>query len=292
MERKHPSWRRLGARLTDWALFFGLVSVALIPAANPTLQLSLSLSTPLLWILPEAFCLRFFRKSFGMLLFGLELEAKDLTFGKAFKHALFLSASHPMLLKRIGRLRWLTVSTMCFASVLFALYAFSVNDFTAQLQKQIFSSGWIQYSPSDQRFTITFPKDPSVESKQLEIPNSDKVLIYEELSSVHSKGVTYSVSYMELPRKWLWAGANTLLKGALDILVKTAQEKPVLLQKLPSAHQGFAALDFHLAQKGKEIRGRLILVGKTLYKLTVTYPPDKAETLQDQSFFESFVLNS
>jgi RDD family len=293
MVREHFSWRRLGARLTDWALFFGFLSALLIPVFQPTLQLGLSLASPILWILPETIFLKVFRKTFGMLLFGLELEAKQLTFGKAFKHALFLSASHPMQVKRIGGFRWFTVSVICLASILFALYAFSLNEFTAQLQKQIFTTGWIQYSPSDQRFTVTFPKDPSLESKQLEIPNSDRVLLYEEIKSVHGKGgVTYAVSYMELPSKWLWAGANTLLKGALELLIKTSQDKPVLLQKWHSTHQGYSALDFHLMQKGQEVKGRLILSGKTLYKLTVTYAQGKTESSQDQSFFSSFILSS
>ncbi len=288
----HSSWRRLGARLTDWALFFGFLSVVLIPVANPMLQLGLSLAAPAFWVIPEAFFLKAFRRTFGMLLFGLEFEAKNLTFFKALKHALFLSASHPMLIKKIGRFRWLTVSTICIASIFFALYAFSVNDFTVQLQKRIFTTGWIQYSHADQKFTVTFPKDPFFESKQLEIPNSDKVLVYEELRSVHGKGITYTVSYMELPRKWLWAGASTLLKGALELLVKTAEDKPILLEKLQTSHQGYSALDFHLLHKGQETKGRLILTGKILYKLTVTYPPDKVEFLQDQSFFDSFILHS
>jgi hypothetical protein len=53
-------------------------------------------------------------------------------------------------------------------------------------------------------------------------------------------------------------------------------------------HRTFRALDFHLTQGEEEVQGRLILVGATLYRLTVVYPPSLAHQLQKTEFLDSF----
>lgn len=287
-------WRRICAKITDYAIAFGLLSAALTPLSDPLLHFSLSLAAPILWILPEAILVKWFRKTPGMALFGLKLETpkgQPLSFWSALKSALFLSNNGVLQAKPIRRFRVLAGSLISAFCMMFACYTFSLNDFVINLERQIFTTGWVQYTPSNQKFSVTFPKDPSQESKQLEVPSIGKVFNYEELNSTPTKGITYSVSYVDLPKKWLWAGAGTLLKGGLELLVRTSDEKPQILKKTLVGHQGYAALDFHLKQGEQEIKGRLILVGNTLYKLTVTYPPSKAEQLEDQAFVESFVLN-
>jgi hypothetical protein len=139
---------------------------------------------------------------------------------------------------------------------------------------------------------VSFPNEPQEESKQLEIPDAGKVLNYEEISTQHTKDVLYSVSYMELPSKWRWAGSNTLLKGALDLLVKYSPEQLEVLDREIILYQNHRALDFHLKQNDNEVKGRFILVDNTLYKLTVVYPASLHEEIQEgHPFLDSFDLH-
>jgi hypothetical protein len=43
-----------------------------------------------------------------------------------------------------------------------------------------------------------------------------------------------------------------------------------------------------MSQGSEEVQGRLILVGTTLYQLTVVYPPELAHQLQKTEFLDSF----
>ena len=96
---------------------------------------------------------------------------------------------------------------------------------------------------------------------------------------------------MELPSKWRLAGSSTLLKGGLDIMVKYMPDT-TLIDKKFITHQGHRGLDFHLKQGEDEVQGRLILVGTTLYKLTVTYPLSLEQEVQDNPFLDSFDLST
>jgi hypothetical protein len=151
----------------------------------------------------------------------------------------------------------------------------------------------MQYYSLTRGFAVSFPNDPKEQSKQLAIPNSGKTLSYEEVFSEQTQqDVVYSVSYMELPSKWRWAGSNTLLKGALDLLVKYSSEPSEIVDREIILYQNHRALDFHLKQGNNEIRGRFILVDNTLYKLTVVYPSSlQQEIQQGNPFLDSFDLH-
>jgi hypothetical protein len=176
--------------------------------------------------------------------------------------------------------------------VLTALFGKPLTYYSIGLDKKISNNGWMQYYSMTRGFTVNFPDDPKEQSKQLEIPDTDKVLNYQEISTQPTKDVLYSVSYMELPSKWRWAGANTLLKGALDLLVKYSPEQGEVVSRDIILYQNHRALDFHLKQGDNEVSGRFILVDNTLYKLTVVYPSSLAKEVKDGSpFLDSFDLN-
>ena len=92
---------------------------------------------------------------------------------------------------------------------------------------------------------------------------------------------------MDLPKKWKLAGSSRLLQGALDLIMKHTLGSELLFKSM-TKHKNFKALDFHLSQGQEEVQGRLILVGMTLYRLTVVYPPDLAHQLQHDEFIDSF----
>ena len=188
--------------------------------------------------------------------------------------------------------RKLTAFILAACAILVALFGKPLTYYSIGLDAKISQNGWMQYYSLTRGFTVNFPSNPQEESKQLEIPDAGKVLNYEEVSTQHTKDVLYSVSYMELPSKWRWAGSNTLLKGALDLLVKYAEMPTEVLSREIFLYQNHRAIDFHLKQGESEVRGRFILVDNTLYKLTVVYPEtvkDKVE--QGTPFLDSFDLH-
>ncbi len=160
-------------------------------------------------------------------------------------------------------------------------YASSERDFLGK---------WKPYSSSDQRFRVDFPKDPVHESKQIAIPSTEP-LQYNEIRAEQSD-VIYAVSYMDFPSKWRLAGTSTLLKKSLLILIEhEAREQKLVEQKL-TTHNGFPAIDYLIKEGEKEIKGRLILVNHTFYRLTATYPSTIASQARHMDFVNSFNLKA
>ena len=50
-------------------------------------------------------------------------------------------------------------------------------------------------------------------------------------------------------------------------------------------------VDFRMKQGKEEIKGRLIIISGTLYKLTITYPPSHVNKVQDDLFLDSFEVS-
>ena len=158
------------------------------------------------------------------------------------------------------------------------------------LEKWISPEGWVQYSSEDAGFKVSFPTDPEAASKELVIPDSGKVLNYEEITSAEDEKVRYSVTHINLPRKWRSAGNTTLLKGVLDQLIQHT-EGAELIEKEFKMYGSHRVLDFRLKEGKNEVKGRLIIVGGTLYRLTIAYPPSHAKELQGSPFLESFEIS-
>lgn len=149
---------------------------------------------------------------------------------------------------------------------------------------------WKPYASSDQRFRVDFPKDPVHESKQIEIPSAEP-LQYKEVRAEQSD-VVYAVSYIDFPPKWRLAGSNTLLKKSLSILIKHESDEQKLIEQKLTTHTGFPAIDYIIKEGEKEIKGRLILVNHTFYRLTATYHSTIASQAQHMDFVNSFNLKA
>ncbi len=289
---------RIAAQLIDYLLFFLMVGVAslFLPFMMETPYTYLfALAVPVIWIPIEALLVSTFKTTPGKALFGItihDLMGQRLSFGKALLRAAWIRPKEGVIrqvslsLKR--RFAGLCIGIAC---ILASFFGTALTRWSMGWDQGITTEGWVQYESEEAGFTVQFPNDPKEESKQLPIPSGNRVLNYQEVSSQQNRKIHYSVSHMNFPSKWKWAGASTLLKGAIDAIVKHSPNTQLVGRQF-SYHQGHRAMDFRLKQGENEVRGRLIIVGTKLYKLTVTYPASYEPSMGDNPFIPSFDLQS
>jgi hypothetical protein len=148
---------------------------------------------------------------------------------------------------------------------------------------------WQVYQSSDQRFAVHFPTEPVENDQQMVIQG--KNVSYQELSAALNDS-TYSVSYIDFPGHWKWIGSSKLLTKGFDAFVQSEQNVEALLKQQITTFNGLPALEYRLKQAGKEIEGKFVIAGNTLYRITVAYPLAVAENAQPENFFDSFQINS
>jgi hypothetical protein len=287
-------WFRALARFCDYCLFFltlGAVTLFLPFFYGPLFYYLLGLATPFLWVSVEAWLISKWGTTPGKALLGLSVRDAlgfKLPFSASLRRAFFLPGRPGTLLqKKTSWMRKLCAIAASAAFVMTAIYGNYLTLWSVGLDEGISPQEWVQYSPDDGGFKISFPTPPEENVKELVIPDSGKVLPYEELTSTENEKILYSVSHMELPRRWRIAGNTTLLKGVLELLVKHT-EGGELIEKELKKISGHRVLDYRMKQGGEEVKGRLIIVGPTLYKLSITYPPSHAEEMQQNPFLDSF----
>lgn len=294
LDQSPSIWARICARGIDYCLFYLFCSLASLFCPfyiEDLAYFGFALALPVLFAPLEAFFISKWKKTPGKAFFGIRVETHlggKLSFGVALKRALYLG-TRPGIIKqkevKKGRLvACLGIFTLLFAG---AVFEKEIAMVTTGFEKYKTVDGWIEYNSQEGGFRVILPQDPEIESKILPVPSQNKTLKYNELKSYQTKKVYYSVSYIELPRKWKMAGASRLLQGALDLIIDHLPGSK-LLDKSLTKHKNLRALDFHLAQGEEEVQGRLILVGTTLFRLTVVYPPSLAHQLQHQEFLDSF----
>ncbi len=290
-------WFRALARFCDYSVFFlllGAVALSLPYFYGPFFYYFLALGIPVLWAPVEAFLLSRWGTTLGKAFFGQTVcseNGQPLDYLSALKWSLFLPGRPGVVRqKNISWKRKFCAFMTCSAFVLAAIYGNVLALWSVGLEKGISPSGWVQYSSEDAGFKVSFPTDPESASKELVIPDSGKVLNYQEITSDEDDKVHYSVSHLDLPRKWRLAGNTTLLKGVLDLLVSHS-EGAVLLDKEFKTFGPHRVLDFRLMQGKEEVKGRLIIVGGTLYKLTLGYPQAHATEQAENPFLDSFEVS-
>lgn len=141
------------------------------------------------------------------------------------------------------------------------------------------------YSPPDERFTVQFPTDP--EEKVEAIAVSDRTLQYQEYKS-EADDTEYKVSYIDFPGIWKMAGSKTILTKSFHTLLDHEEQVEKVIQAELTHHQGNPSLHYHLIQAGKEVKGRLVIVGNTIYQLVVSYPKAIAQKIDTDRFLNSF----
>lgn len=288
-------WLRLLARFCDYCLFFlslSAVTLFLPFFYGPFFYYYLALMVPLLWAPLEAFLISKRSTTPGKALWGISIRdgfGFKLSYLASLRRAFFLPKRPGNLFqKRISWKRKFCAIVTGTMFVLAAVYGNVLTLWSVGLNRGISPNEWIQYASDDVGFKISFPTNPEESSKELVIPDSGRVLNYEEISSDENK-IHYSVTHMELPRKWRLAGNTTLLKGVLDVMVKHT-DGAELIEKDFKKVDGYRVLDFRMKQGQDEIKGRLIIVGSTLYKLSIVYPPSVFNEMQQNLFLDSFKI--
>jgi hypothetical protein len=282
-------WMRICARSIDYALFYLIgrsISFFLPINIEDFFDLYLILIVPLCWAPLEAVLLWLWGTTLGKKIFGIsvrDLKGEKLSYLLAFKRSCLWSAKgSQLILSTTAKGRSLLggiVLTLCAGGVFCNNLPFSVERLPPDSQ-------WIQYFSAEKGFSINLPKDPEGESKKLALPTVKDTLDYKEYKSC-GENICYTIGHVDLPRAWKWAGSSKLLKGALQVVLKN-QPEALLIHSEPTRHQKYPALDFHLKEGESEIQGRLILIGTSLYKLTMKYPPSLTQDLQKESFIGSF----
>lgn len=287
------NWLRFWARLSDYSLLFlvlGSVTLFLPLFYEPFFYLFLALAIPFLSIPLEAFSLKKWGTTPGKYLFGITVcnpGGEKLSFFEALKRAAFIRPRPGQFSQKILSFKRKCIAIAIAITTLCAgFYGNVLTEWGTGMKGGISAEGWVQFESEKEGFKISFPNDFQHESKQIIIPNTGKVLDYEEVTSAESKKVHYSLNYMNIPRKWKLAGNATVLKYALDALVKNS-ENTTLLTKEFTLHQNHRSLDFVLQQGENQVRGRMVIVENTLYKLMIVYPPNKAEEMATNPFIDS-----
>lgn len=284
------------ARFCDYSIFFlvlGAITLSLPCFYNPLFYYFLAALTPVLWAPLEAFMLSKCKTTPGKFLFGLfvvDAKGSPLSWGTALRWSLFFPNRVGIVRqKKVSKKRKGCAILTASACVIAAFCGNVLALWSVGLEKGFSSKGWVQYASADARFNVSFPSNPEMAYRELVIPESGKVLSYMEITSDEGKKIHYSVSHLKLPGKWRWASNTTLLKGVLDLLVKHA-EGAELLEKEFATKGGRRVLDFRMKTGETEVKGRLLVVKGTLYRLTVTYPPSYANKIQGNPFLDSFEI--
>jgi hypothetical protein len=261
---------------------------------GPFFYYYLAAAIPFLWVPLEALLISKWGTTPGKALFGLSVRnaiGLKLSYLAALKWSLFLRGKGAVVRqKAVSWKRKLCAFVTSSAFMMAAMYGNYLALWSVGLEKGISSEGWVQYSSKDAGFTISFPKDPEAALKELVIPESGKVLPYKEITSDENEKIRYSVAHLSLPRKWRFAGNTTLLKGVLNQMVLHTPGAE-LIEKEFKTYGNRRVLDFRMKQGSEEIKGRLIIVKGTLYKLMITYPPSQAQEMQENLFFDSFEVS-
>jgi len=168
------------------------------------------------------------------------------------------------------------------AVVLTSVFSFVCFDCDRQMHNPL---EWQAFSPSDDRFEVKFPTDPKEDSQEISV--SDKTLEYQEFKS-EDKHAEYSVSYIDFPGMWKLVGSKKILAKSFDGLMEKEKEVEEILAQEHSSHKGEPSLHYHLKQAGKTVKGRLVVVGNTIYRVMVTYPETIADSIDTESFLDSF----
>ena len=289
---------RLVAKVVDYCLFYILatfISLFMPFYIEEFYYIIFAMFLPIFWIPLEALLISRWGTTPGKKLFGLQVRnhlGGKLPYWISLKRSLVLGVRPGLIKQKMVSVKRKIIGTIvCVMSLFGAVFEQELSDYTTGFRGAGSVEGWQSYTSEEGGFKILFPSDPQEEHKVIPLPEHNRTLYYNELKSFQEKKVSYSVSYMKLPRKWKLAGSSRILQGALDGIVEHLPNCQ-LFSKQFGKHKTYRSLDFHFQQDGEEVQGRLILAGTTLYRLTATYPPSLAGKVQKQEFIDSFEVSS
>ena len=279
--------RRILARFLDYGLFYvcsTFLSLMLPFAFEEKLYLYFALAVPFCWAPLEILFLKKFGTTFGKKIFGISLPA--LSWKESIQWALGFSRLPKVIEIPIPLGRYLIALAITCAAGAALFRGQDLLQVAVRYEEQVTGSNWVQYISDDGRFTVQFPKKPEVAAQTFDLPAGGELSLNE---CKVEKEATFSVSYLDLPKKWRLFSAPTLLKGAMNVVMEHTPGAQLIEKKLVK-HKNYPAMNFRLKEGENEIEGRLILVGNTLYHLMVVYYPATPREQQHEMFVSSFEL--
>jgi hypothetical protein len=244
-------------------------------------------AVPFFWAPLEAFFLSRYRSTLGKKLFGIIIL--NLSWKESLKRAFFLGKRPGVVtFRKITYWRYIIALMIACSAGSGLFYGKDISEAAVHYEQQVAGAGWVEYMSENGKFSVHFPKKPEVVEKKVEIPNGDPINLNEFKAE---KDAAFSVSYLDLPKKWKIFSSNTLLKGAMNVVLEHMPGTELLDKKIVK-HKNYPAMDFRMKDSANEIEGRLILVGNTLYRLMVVYHPDTPRDLQHETFVNSFDLKT
>jgi len=295
-QKSTPSWKmHFCARYIDYALFYFLGSLfsVISPFYSYDLYfLAFGIAIPFFFIPIEALALSAWGKTPGQAFLGISIDngsGQRLSYRDALRRALLIGRL-PGVARRVpSSYKKILIATLTGVGlVLGGISGTMFHDFTWQFKSFDRNQSWVRYYDEEGGFRVDFPSDPDFQSKQLEVPNGNRPLEYNEFYS-STNNVYYSVSYMDFPGKWRWVGTKTLLKKAVDLIVQNT-EKAEFVEKKLVLHRSLPAIDFVFKVGQEDVKGRLVLVENRLYKLLVHYPGALDGHVEHEQFLESFEI--
>ena len=280
--------RRSLARILDYGFFyFCMVFLSLMAPVevNENFYFIFALAIPLFWAPLEAFLITRYQTTPGKKLFGITIPS--LTGKESLKRALFLGKRPGNItFQKITYWRYIIAFMIACSAGSGLFYGKDISEAAVHYEQQVVGAGWIEYLAENGKFSVHFPKKPEMIEKKVDVPNGDPISL-SEFKAV--KDAAFSVSYLDLPKKWRIFSSNTLLKGAMKVIQEHMPGTTVLDKKIVK-HKNYPAMEFKMKEGSNEIEGRLILVGNTIYRLMVVYYPDTPRDAQHETFVNSFDL--
>lgn len=284
--KKAPFYKILIARAVNYALWLLVLTVIEDQTSLYLSSFWLFALAPLMMVVFGTLSAYYFKTTVGFKLLGMQMDP-PVSFKEALFAALPWTTSEKLKIKdKVSPWRYVVASCIG-ASALFLQFNDPVYGFSSKTSME--NSSWVQYTHEAKGFSIYFPDEPSQAQKPL-TPSGETGLNYTEMSSSEKKG-TYSLSYLKMPKKWGLAGDNTILKVALDLIVKNTKEALVVNRQL-SSYNGLKCIDYTFQVDGKEVSGRLLIHGSTLYRLNVEYPEGASAKVLKDDFLSSFAIQS
>jgi hypothetical protein len=281
----------LFARLADYGLFYLLLvalSLVLPFDLSDSFYLISAVVTPLIWPLVGGLVLKLWGCTVGHRIVGLRYF-KEMSYIEGVKENFrFRFDPKRASLRKISKWRYVLAVIMTLGCGSSLFFGNTISTVATDYESWLPGTGWIQFDSDDGRFTAIFPKEPVAATHVFPIPDSNQSLDLNELK-VHKHNATFSVSYLELPRKWRIFSSNMLLKAAMKFIFKHRPGAQII-ERQSVQHKNYPAIDFKALEDDNLIEGRIILVGGTLYKLEVIHPKDALHDEKHDLFLDSFEL--
>ncbi len=192
-----------------------------------------------------------------------------------------------MKLKKIISCLFAAISIVC-VSYFFIEKFTKINYEKNQHIDDFVHKNWIKIDNDNLNYYIYFPKKPLYKQSILDIPNSTKKLICDEYS--YEDDINYSISSIDLPKKWTKWGHSLVFKVAL----KQIASRGIVNHRKKTSHLQYPSMEYEIVDELQHtIIGKLVLIDSTIYKIEVNHnqTPTEDVRLVSKQFLDCFHPN-